>query len=71
MAQILIRNLSEGAHAQLRKQAAEHHQSLEGEVRAILEEAAVQSASFVLPALLEPKRTGGKSLAQIVSEGRR
>ena len=71
MAQILVRNLSERAHAQLRKQAAEHHQSLEGEVRAILEDAAGRAEAFVLPALVEPRRRGGKSLAELVSEGRR
>lgn len=71
MPHVLVRNLSERAHKALRIRAAEHQNSLEGEVRSILE-AAVQAADeFVLPGLVVPKRLGGKSLARLVSEGRR
>lgn len=71
MPQILVRNLSERTHSILRHQAAEHHTSLEGEVRAILEAAAQAAEEFVLPAMVSPKRRGGKTLAESVAEGRR
>lgn len=71
MPQLLIRNLSERAHTALRRQAAEHRNSLEGEVRSILEAAIQPNEEFILPALLVPKRRGGKTLAQLVSDGRR
>ncbi len=71
MPQVLVRNLSERTHTALRRQAVEHHNSLEGEVRSILESAVQASDEFVLPALVVPKRRGGKSLARLVSEGRR
>ena len=71
MPQILVRNLSERTHNALRKQAAEHHNSLEGEVRSILEAAAQAHEEFVLPAMVKPRRRGGKTLAELVSEGRR
>jgi plasmid stability protein len=71
MPQILVRNLSERAHNALRLQAIEHRTSLEGEVRAILEAATATPDAFVLPPLLVPGVQGGKSLSQIVSEGRR
>ena len=71
MAQILVRNLPERTHLALRRLAAEHRQSLEGEVRAILEAAALPPNEFVLPELLIPASKGGKSLAELVSEGRR
>lgn len=71
MSRILVSNLSEHAHQALRRQAAKHKRSLEGEVRAILEAAALAEETFVLPPLLTPGDPGGKSLAQLVSEGRR
>jgi plasmid stability protein len=71
MAQILVRNLSERTHGALRRQAVEHHKSLEAEVRSILEAATQPSDEFALPTMLAPKRKGGKTLAQLVSEGRR
>ena len=71
MPQILIRNVSDRTHQILRLKAAEHHNSLEGEVRAILEAAAQAAEEFVLPAMVTPKRRGGKTLAEIVAEGRR
>jgi plasmid stability protein len=71
MPQILIRNLSQRAHSALRQRAVEHRTSLEGEVRAILEAATQPTEGFVLPAMVVPGQRGGKSLAQLVSEGRR
>ena len=71
MPQILVRNLSERAHLALRRQATEHRNSLEGEVRAILEAAAQPIDEFVLPAMVVPKHSGGKTLSELVSEGRR
>jgi plasmid stability protein len=40
MAQILVRELGDDIVAALKEQAKEHHRSLEGEVRAILQEVA-------------------------------
>ena len=71
MPQVLIRNLSEKTHNALRRRAVEHRTSLEGEARSILEAAAQSLDEFVLPALVVPKNRRGKSLAQLVSEGRR
>lgn len=71
MPQILVRNLSERAHKALRLRAVEHKNSLEGEVRSILESAVQAGDEFVLPTMVVPKRRGGKSLARLVSEGRR
>ena len=71
MPQILVRNLSERAHGALRIRAAQHRTSLEGEVRAILEAAAVPDDEFAPPTMLIPRHQGGKSLAELVSEGRR
>jgi|GEM_PF-2320353 len=71
MPQILVRNVSELAHRALRIRAAQHRTSLEGEVRSILEAAALPTDEFVPPVMLVPRHKGGKSLAQLVSEGRR
>ena len=71
MSQILIRNLSERAHQALKKQAAEHRHSLEGEIRAILEAATQDTDAFVLPKMVIPEKKEGKTLAELVSEGRR
>jgi plasmid stability protein len=71
MPQILVRNLSERTHGTLRRQAAEHHTSLEAEVRSILESITRPIEEFALPAMVTPKRKGGKTMAQLVSEGRR
>jgi plasmid stability protein len=70
MHQILTRNVPERVYQALRRRAAEHHASLEAEVRAILAQAA-EDEGFALPAMLVPKDASGKSLAQIVAEGRR
>ncbi len=71
MPQILVRNVSERAHSALRIRAAQHRTSLEGEVRSIIEAAAVPADEFVPPMMLVPRHKGGKSLAELVSEGRR
>ena len=71
MPQILVRNVSERAHSALRIRAAQHRTSLEGEVRSILEAAAVPVDEFVPPTMLVPRHKGGKSLSELVSEGRR
>lgn len=70
MHQILTRNVPDRVYQALRRRAAIHHASLEAEVRAILA-AAAEDDGFTLPALLVPANATGKSLAQIVSEGRR
>lgn len=71
MPQILVRNVSERAHRALRLRAAQHRTSLEGEVRSILEAATESKDEFVPPLMLVPRHKGGKSLAELVSEGRR
>lgn len=71
MPQILVRNVPDRVHRALRRRAADHHTSLEGEVRAILEVAAQPDDEFVPPRMIVPSRPGGSSLAQLVSEGRR
>lgn len=71
MPQILVRNVSERAHRALRILAAQHRTSLEGEVRAIIEAATVPDDEFVPPTMLVPRHEGGKSLSELVSEGRR
>jgi plasmid stability protein len=70
MHQILTRNVPDRVYQALRRRAESHHASLEAEVRAILAQAA-ESEGFALPALLVPKDSSGKTLAQIVAEGRR
>lgn len=71
MPQILVRNLPARTHKALRLRAAEHGASLEAEVRSILEEAVRLDEEFTLPELVVPRRKKGKSLADIVAEGRR
>jgi plasmid stability protein len=70
MHQILTRNVPDPVYQALRRRAASHHASLEAEVRAILA-LATENEGFALPALLTPADGSGKSLAEIVSEGRR
>lgn len=70
MPQMLVRHIPEAVYQALRRRAAEHHTSLEGEARAILTQAS-EAEGFVLPMLLVPRKPGGKSLAELVSEGRR
>jgi antitoxin FitA len=43
MAQILVRDLDEALVARLKERARENHRSLQGEVRAILEEAGAEA----------------------------
>lgn len=45
--------------------------ALELEILEAIETASNYEDGFTLPALIEPEKRGGKSLAQIVSEGRR
>ncbi|MFN8012829.1 MAG: hypothetical protein U0P81_15775 [Holophagaceae bacterium] len=71
MPQLLVRNLPDRTHKALRLRAAEHGTSLEAEVRSILEEAVRLDDQFVLPELVVARRKKGKSLSDLVSEGRR
>lgn len=70
MHQILTRNVPDRVYQALRRRATAHRASLEAEVRSILAQAA-EEEGFALPAMLVPANPSGKSLAQIVSEGRR
>ena len=52
MAQILVRGLDAALVARLKERARENHRSLQGEVKAILEEAAAQATSAEIEAIL-------------------
>jgi antitoxin FitA len=52
MAQILVRGLDDALVARLKERARENHRSLQGEVKAILEEAAAQATNTEIEAIL-------------------
>ena len=56
MAQILVRDLDEALVARLKERARQNHRSLQGEVKAILEEAAAQATEAEVEAILEKWR---------------
>jgi plasmid stability protein len=56
MAQILVRGLDEALVARLKERAKLNHRSLQGEVKAILEEAAAQATSVEVEAILDKWR---------------
>ncbi len=53
MAQILVRGLDDALVARLKERARENHRSLQGEVKAILEEAAAQATSSEIVAIVD------------------
>jgi plasmid stability protein len=53
MAQILVRGLDDALVARLKERARENHRSLQGEVKAILEEAAAQATNAEIEAILD------------------
>jgi plasmid stability protein len=53
MAQILVRGLDATLVARLKERARENHRSLQGEVKAILEEAAAQATNAEIEAILD------------------
>lgn len=53
MAQILVRGLDDALVARLKERAKLNHRSLQGEVKAILEEAAGQATDAEVEAILE------------------
>jgi antitoxin FitA len=53
MAQLLVRNLDDAVVARLKDRARENHRSLQGEVKAILEDAAAQATSAEVEAILD------------------
>ena len=53
MAQILVRGLDAALVARLKERARENHRSLQGEVKAILEEAAAQATNAEIVAILD------------------
>ena len=53
MAQILVRDLDEAVVARLKERARDNHRSLQGEVKAILEEAAGQATNAEIEAILD------------------
>lgn len=58
MAQLLVRDLDEDLVGALKAQAREHHRSLQGEVKAILERHIGRSDNADLRARMEKFRTG-------------
>jgi len=70
MRRIVIREISEQVYQELCRRAAEHGAAPEAEALGILTRA-IRDDGFVLPCLLQPKETGGDSLATLVSQGRR
>jgi plasmid stability protein len=53
MAQILVRSLDDAVVARLKERARDSHRSLQGEVKAILEEAAAQATNAEIEAILD------------------
>jgi antitoxin FitA len=53
MAQILVRDIDEAVVARLKERARDNHRSLQGEVKAILEEAAGQATNAEVEAILD------------------
>jgi antitoxin FitA len=53
MAQILVRDLDDTLVARLKERARDNHRSLQGEVKAILEEAAAQASNAEVEAILD------------------
>jgi plasmid stability protein len=53
MAQILVRDLDDALVARLKERARDNHRSLQGEVKAILEEAAAQASNAEVEAILD------------------
>jgi plasmid stability protein len=53
MAQILVRGLDDALVVRLKERARENHRSLQGEVKAILEEAAAQATNAEIKAILD------------------
>jgi hypothetical protein len=56
MAQILVRDLDDALVARLKERAKLNHRSLQGEVKAILEETAAQATEAEVEAILEKWR---------------
>jgi antitoxin FitA len=56
MAQILVRDLDEALVARLKERARQNHRSLQGEVKAILEQAATQATAAEVEDILEKWR---------------
>ena len=65
MAQILVRDLDESLVARLKERAKQNHRSLQGEVKAILEEAAPMATSVEVEQILEKwrKRWGERTFS--------
>jgi plasmid stability protein len=77
MAQLLVRNLDDAVVARLKNRAREHHRSLQGEVKAILEEAAAQATNAEVEAILDKwqgywkkKRKTFSDSAELIREDR-
>jgi antitoxin FitA len=68
MAQILVRGLDAALVARLKERARENHRSLQGEVKAILEEAAAQATNAEIVAILDRWQRYWQQKGKIFSE---
>jgi antitoxin FitA len=68
MAQILVRGLDAALVARLKERARENHRSLQGEVKAILEEAAAQATNAEIVAILDRWQRYWQQKGEIFSE---
>lgn len=71
MPRILARYLSGCAHRGLRLHAVPKTNPLEKKASELLRDASAAANPSSLPCMHVPRRKGGKSLAELVSEGRR
>jgi antitoxin FitA len=68
MAQILVRSLDDALVTRLKERARENHRSLQGEVKAILEEAAAQATNAEVEAILDRWQRHWKERGKTFSE---
>jgi antitoxin FitA len=68
MAQILVRGLDGAVVARLKERARESHRSLQGEVKAILEEAAAQATNAEIEAILNKWQRHWQQKGKIFSD---
>jgi plasmid stability protein len=68
MAQILVRGLDEAVVARLKEHARDNHRSLQGEVKAILEEAAGQATKAEALAIVDKWQSYWKAKGKTFSD---
>jgi plasmid stability protein len=68
MAQILVRGLDDALVARLKERARENHRSLQGEVKAILEEAGTQATRAEAVAIVDKWQSYWKAKGKTFSD---